>query len=209
MKKTINYLALFIFSIFIISCGKDEDVTNNEENNNTNNSKIEYKELNYTTTANIGYDTTASLSILGNTLSIIHEKIVFSTENVYTIDLKFSGNAFFQKQTNASLSSTHQTSIVKVHKKDSLIGITDNLWFYTPGVDPITVNTLYYSSNEGTAGIHGVGDVYVAFRVKEASDDSYRYGWIRISLNSDRKTLTIKDAALSKESNKEIKAGEK
>jgi hypothetical protein len=85
-----------------------------------------------------------------------------------------------------------------------LIDASSTIWSnttYSSGKS-IRVGNLY------DFGFHGKGDVYWALQLKK-STGNYLYGWIKINLSDDHRTLIIKEVAVQKVLNKSIKAGEK
>lgn len=60
----------------------------------------------------------------------------------------------------------------------------------------------------GQFGIHGKGDQFIGFRLNKTAGN-YLYGWIKVNLSDDSKTLIIKELAVQKVINKAIKVGEK
>jgi|JI6StandDraft_1071083.scaffolds.fasta_scaffold85908_2 hypothetical protein len=66
--------------------------------------------------------------------------------------------------------------------------------------DTITNDSTYFKT------FTEASNTYIAIRIK---NNNFYYGWIRISTSNDSKSLTIYDAAISKQSNKFIKTGER
>ncbi|MFN8283523.1 MAG: hypothetical protein U0U67_09935 [Chitinophagales bacterium] len=61
--------------------------------------------------------------------------------------------------------------------------------------------------NSDIVGFAGAGDKYVGFRFK-ASDGTH-YGWMKLNLSADYRSITVKDVAYDKRANTQILVGAK
>lgn len=83
---------------------------------------------------------------------------------------------------------------------------------------PISSNDLYDDhfspihcggcSVDYAPNIAGTGDFYIGFKSQNASRTNSFYGWVRLNLSSDLKTLIVKDMAMNKVNGGSINVGQ-
>lgn len=69
----------------------------------------------------------------------------------------------------------------------------------------VKVNSGNGSLQYTTGDFYGAGDTYMGFKIK--IEDEYHYGWLRVNLSGDLKTLQIIDGAYQSEPDVPINAG--
>lgn len=191
--KLVIFLSIVILSI---SC-KKEDITN---------SNIVYKKLN--TQIEVGtslvFDTIVALDLDDNTtidfnLQISYTSIGRLSEYGLYITVDDSRNQWLIYQDG-------EENIARNLIIDEVIEGASTIW------DDYILFYRKYINNGVTlinfTGTVGVGDVFAGIRFI-ADDGEYRYGWIKMAISSDFKTIQIKEYAYQKQPNIAIKAGEK
>ena len=64
-----------------------------------------------------------------------------------------------------------------------------------------------YKENSSSLGFAGAGDKFIGFRFKAGANT--HYGWMKVNVASDYKTLTVKEVAFNKTPDAEIEVGAK
>ncbi|HUH74054.1 MAG TPA: hypothetical protein VLZ75_06555 [Chitinophagales bacterium] len=203
--KSLTFVVLLLIAV---SCSKDKEIVpEKEKEEEVVVPKMDYKMINHITT--YGNDPSIYVSFLNQNLRVdfgavyIKGKMIIENLNFY-----FSSPTFFQLGTNKSIGNNMEQEFIKPLDFGSIIDTTESVWI-TKGGEIRTTQTLYNSMNL-PVGVNLEEDLYVAIRTKtNSSPDTYKYGWLSFKISTDRKTVEIKEVALSQEENVVVKVGSK
>lgn len=194
--KTTKFILLIAIVSFFASCKKEE----------TTSSDIVFKKLN--TQVDIGsafeFDSTISINFDNNSTQDFYLQFsYFSIGRLSEYNLYISTD---DSRNQWLIYHDGEENIAKNLIVEDVIDSTSTTW---------EDNIMFYRkhTNNGVIQVNftenvGVGDVFVGVRFI-ADDGEYRYGWIKLAISSDFKTIKIKEYAYHKQPNVAIKAGEK
>ncbi|MFN8283583.1 MAG: hypothetical protein U0U67_10240 [Chitinophagales bacterium] len=95
-------------------------------------------------------------------------------------------------------------TIPKTLTTNTLVDVSSSHWVELTYIAFISTKV----TKEFNDGIHGDGDVYLAFQIEKNTGNNY-YGWMLINVSSDMKAITVKEVAVNTVANKGINIGEK
>ncbi len=194
--KQYSALALATASILPMSCSKDK------ESNDVNiDDKTVNKVLNAVLISGTEFGKEDSIDVNSDgqfdfDLAVGTETYSSNTYGYSFIDGKVAGN---QILSNNQTISSYTLPIVTTKNSGDKINSSSSNW----------ENNSYvgYKYNSAQVGIAGGGDKLIGFRFKAGANT--HYGWMKVNLSSDYKTLTIKELAYNKTPDAEIAAGAK
>ncbi len=185
-----KFLSILMLSMTLLSCKKEETGSNEIVHQNLN---IEIK---------------ATLSFLFDTIVLINFNK--DTDNDFFLRMRYSESPrginhdlFFASDDSRNqwlVYESGEDAIASLLNSNSKIDSTSSIW---SGSGILYRKTL---SENLTAAV-GSGDVLVGIRF--VIDSKYHYGWMKLFVSSDFKSVILKEVAYKIRPNVEIRAGEK
>lgn len=210
-----NILVIIIVVLAITSCSKDKNLQDKQVNQTQEGGGIVYKQFNQTieweqanqfnhVDIDIDGDSTNEtafylVSEYGTILDISYDNIL-----VQTYCPESSSKIYFSNYEGGN------DPYIYVLTKSNAPGTLINDELGENFERDITYLSVKINDHNGalqyTEGdFYGAGDTYIGFKIK--IDDEYHFGWLRVNLSADLKTLQIIDGAYQSEPDVPINAG--
>lgn len=194
LVKRILAILIMIIAVLPIACKKDSNDLN-----------IDDRAINKTSVATASGDNFVGIDSIDidadGLIDMIFQHGVSASDSIELLVFQFR-NANVLSENIDILGDTVPTT--KLLSLGTSIDASSTIWQQT-------AYSSYISKSIGHLadfGIHGKGDQFLAFQLKR-SVGNYLYGWMKVNLSNDSKTLIIKELAVQKVINKAIKIGEK
>jgi hypothetical protein len=180
---------IIICIAFLFSCKKE---------NNTSNPDIVHQNLNLKISAtSFLFDTAVLINFDNNASNDFFLRMRYSTLRGVSHDLFFASD---DSRNQWLVYEDGEDAIASLLAENTTIDSTSDIW----GSSGILYRK-YLTLINFTDAV-GAGDIIVGVRF--IMDTEYHYAWIKLSVSSDFKTVTVKEYAYRKTPDKAIKAGE-